>query len=101
MPANAQPEGYVTLANFAVRKNGTREVMVGGGYMSYSSGVNKDRVVPTTIEKVADQSKSPKDFVLYRVNVAKPLAAGEYAFILYNSQVKVVGYFAGGGDCLL
>jgi len=29
---------------------------------------------------------------------AKPLAAGEYAFILYNSQVKVVGYFAGGGD---
>ena len=98
VPSNAQPEGYVTLANFAVRKNGTREVQVGGGYMSYSSGVNKDRVMPTAVEKVADQSKAPKDFVLYRVNVSKPLAGGEYAFILYNSQVKVIGYFAGGAD---
>ncbi len=98
VPTNAQPEGYVTLASFAVRKNGTREVQVGGGYMSYSTGVNKDRVMPITVEKLPDQGKAPKDFVLYRVNVAKPLAAGEYAFILYNSQVKVVGYFLGGAD---
>lgn len=98
VPTNAQPEGYVTIANFAVRKNGTREVQVGGGYMSYSTGINKDRVMPITVEKLPDQGKAPKDFVLYRVNVGKPLAAGEYAFILYNSQVKVVGYFLGGAD---
>ncbi|MEJ1961466.1 MAG: hypothetical protein WDO56_07950 [Gammaproteobacteria bacterium] len=98
VPTNAQPEGYVTLANFAVRKNGTREVQVGGGYMSYSTGINKDRVMPITVEKLPDQSKAPKDFIIYRVNVAKPLAGGEYAFILYNSQVKVVGYFLSGAD---
>ncbi|MEJ0038538.1 MAG: hypothetical protein WDO68_21090 [Gammaproteobacteria bacterium] len=98
VPTNAQPEGYVTLASFAVRKNGTREVQVGGGYMSYSTGINKDRVMPITVEKAPDQGKAPKDFVLYRVSVSKPLAPGEYAFILYNSQVKVVGYFLGGAD---
>jgi hypothetical protein len=98
VPSNAQPESYFTIANFAVRKNGTREVLVGGGYMSYSSGVNKDRVVATTTEKEADQSKAPKGFILYRVNLRAPLAPGEYAFILYNSQVKVTGYFLGGAD---
>ncbi len=98
IPTNAQPDSYITLANFAVRKNDTREVMTGGGYMSYSSGVNKDRVVPVTTEKLPDQAKAPKDFILYKVSVTKPLAAGEYAFILYNSQVKVVGFFASGGD---
>ena len=98
VPSNAQPESYVTLANFAVRKNGTREVQVGGGYMSYSSGVNKDRVMPVTVEKLPDQGRAPKDFILYRVNVAKALEPGEYAFILYNSQVKVVGYFMSGAD---
>jgi hypothetical protein len=98
IPTNAQPESYVTLASFAVRKNGTREVLIGGGYMSYSTGVNKDRVMPTTTEKQPDQSKAPKGFILYRVNTNAPLAKGEYAFILYNSQVKVVGWFAGGAD---
>jgi hypothetical protein len=98
VPTNAQPESYVTLANFAIRKNGTREVQVGGGYMSYSTGVNKDRVMAIAVEKAPDQGKAPKGFILYRVNVSAPLPPGEYAFILYNSQVKVVGYFLGGGD---
>jgi len=98
MPTNAQPESYYTLAAMAVRKNGTREVLVGGGYMGYSTGVNKDRVMATTTDKVPDQSKAPKGFILYNVKVTAPLAAGEYAFILYNSQVKVIGFFASGAD---
>jgi hypothetical protein len=98
VPTNAQAESYVTVAEFAVRKNGTREVTVGGGYMSYSSGIAKDRVVPVNIEKAADQSRAPKDFVLYKVDVARALKGGEYAFILYNSQIKSVGFFASGND---
>lgn len=31
VPKNAQAAGYLTLANFAVRNNGTREVQMGGG----------------------------------------------------------------------
>lgn len=37
VPKNAQAQSYVTLVNLAIRRNGTREVMIGGGYMSYSA----------------------------------------------------------------
>lgn len=98
VPNNAQPESYVTLVNFVVRKNDSREVLVGGGYMSYSTGVHPDRIVPTTSEKLADQARAPKGFTLYRLATAKNLVPGEYAFVLYNSQVKVSGFFPTGGD---
>lgn len=98
VPNNAQVSSYVTLANFEVRKNGTREVLVGGGYISYSSGITKDRVVATTSEKAADQSKAPANFTVYDVKPVNPLKKGEYAFVVYSSAVRSVGYFATGMD---
>lgn len=98
VPENAQPESYYTLVNLAVRKNGTREIMVGGGYMSYSTGVANDRIMATVSEKIADQSAAPKDFVIYRIKTSSALPAGEYAVVLYNSQIRAVGYFASGLD---
>jgi hypothetical protein len=98
VPSNAQPESYFTLVNLAVRKNNSREIMVGGGYMSYSSGVATDRVVAAKSERMADQSAAPKDFITYRIKVASPLPPGEYAVVLYNSQVRTIGYFASGMD---
>jgi hypothetical protein len=98
VPENAQPESYYTLVNLAVRKNGTREIMVGGGYMSYSTGVANDRIIATVSEKVADQSTAPKDFVIYRIKTSSALPPGEYAVVLYNSQIRAVGYFASGLD---
>ncbi len=98
VPSNAQAESYFTLANFAVRNNGTREVLVGGGYMSYSSGIHRDRVVATTSARLPDQSRAPPGYTIYRIAVANPLAAGEYALVLYNSQVRVAGFFANGLD---
>jgi hypothetical protein len=72
--------------------------MVGGGYMSYSSGVAPDRVIATVSERLADQSGAPKGFITYRIKVATPLPAGEYAVVLYNSQIRTVGFFASGLD---
>lgn len=94
VPKNAQAAGYVTIANFAVRNNGTREVSTGGGYMSYSSGINKDRVVAITSEQLPDQSRAKEGFVLYKVKPEKPLGAGEYALIFYTAEVRVSGFFA-------
>jgi len=94
VPKNAQPQGYLTLANFAVRNNGTREVMTGGGYMSYSSGINKDRVVPVAQEALADQSRARDGFVLYRIKPERDLSPGEYALVLYTAEVRTVGFFA-------
>lgn len=94
VPKNAQPQGYLTLANFAVRKNDTREVQMGGGYMSYSTGINKDRVVPVVHEALADQSRAREGFVLYKIKPERDLPAGEYALVLYTAEVRTVGFFA-------
>lgn len=98
VPSNAQPDSYFTLVTLAVRKNNSREIMIGGGYMSYSSGVATDRVVATASERLADQSGAPKGFITYRIRVTSPLPPGEYAVVLYNSQIRTVGFFASGLD---
>lgn len=95
VPSNAQPESYFTVANFATRDNGTREVIVGGGYMSYSTGINKDRVVATSAEPLPDQSKAPKNHTLYAATVNAQLSTGEYALIFYNSQFRSAGFVPG------
>ncbi len=98
VPENAQPESYLTLANFAVRRNNNREVMIGGGYISYSTGITADRIVETRGERLADQSRAPKGYIMYSVAVIQPLKPGEYALVTYNSEVKVTGWFASGSD---
>lgn len=94
VPENAQPTSYLTLASFAVRTNGTREVMVGGGYGSYSTGITPDRIVQTTAEKVESQDGCPTGFILYRVKPARALVPGEYGLVVNNSQYQVAGFFA-------
>lgn len=93
VPKNAQPDSYMTLANFAVRRNNSREVLMGGGYMSYSSGIHPDRIMPVTFEKIEDQSRATKDFVIYKLTPKSPLIPGEYAVVLYTSEVRTVGFF--------
>lgn len=98
IPERAQPQSYFTLASFAIRDNGSREVVVGGGVFSYSTGVHKDRVIASTAVREPNQSGAAQGFVLYRISPDQPLQPGEYALILYNSQVPVQGFFVGGVD---
>jgi hypothetical protein len=100
VPNQAQPDSYLTLASFAVRKNESREVMIGGGYMSYSSGIHRDRVVDTVSEKAADQSKAQKGFTIYKLTPKRALAAGEYAVILYTGEMHglVSAWFTSTGN---
>ena len=90
VPENAQPESYITLASLATRKNGTREVSIGGGFMSYTSGIHKDRVIAINTELLEDQSRAREDFLLYRVNPQSALVAGEYAVVLYTSRFRLL-----------
>jgi hypothetical protein len=100
VPNQAQPESYLTLASFAVRRNNSREVMIGGGYMSYSTGIHPDRVVAVSSEKTPDQSKAQKGFTIYKITPARPLANGEYAVILYTGEMHglVSTWFTGTGN---
>lgn len=94
VPKNAQASNYLTLANFEVRKNDTREVLTGGGYMSYSSGIHKNRVVPIRTEALADQSAAREGFVLHKITPEQPMKAGEYALVLYTGEMRTAGFFA-------
>lgn len=94
VPKNAQAPNYLTLASFVVRKNGNREVSTGGGYMSYSSGIHKDRVVAIQSEALSDQSRAREGFVLYKVKPEAPLEKGEYALVLYTGELRTAGFFA-------
>ena len=94
VPKNAQAPNYLTLANFVIRDNGNREVLVGGGFMSYSSGIHKDRVIPVKTEALPNQSRAREGFILYKVTPEKELAKGEYALVLYTGELRVAGFFA-------
>jgi hypothetical protein len=100
VPDQAQAESYFMLASFAVRRNNSREVLIGGGYMSYSSGVHPDRVVALENEKAADQSRAADGFTIYRLTPAAPLAPGEYAVILYTGEMHgmVSAWFSTQGN---
>ncbi|MFC0348837.1 hypothetical protein [Undibacterium danionis] len=94
VPKNAQAPNYLTLASFVVRDNGNREVLIGGGFLSYSSGIHKDRVIPVKTEALPNQSKAREGFILYKVTPEKELAKGEYALVLYTGELRVAGFFA-------
>lgn len=100
VPDQAQPESYLTLASFAVRPNKSREVLIGGGFMSYSSGIHPDRIVAVTSEKAKDQTKAQKGFTIYQVTPTSALAPGEYAVILYTGELQglVGAWFTGTGN---
>lgn len=100
VPNQAQVESYLTLASFAVRPNGSREVMVGGGYMSYSSGIHPDRIIAVDSVKLDDQTKAQKGFTIYKVTPRRPLNPGEYAVILYTGEMQslVNAWFTGTGN---
>jgi len=100
VPSQAQPQSYLTLASLAVRRNNTREVMIGGGYMSYSSGITSDRIIAVDTQPAADQSKAQRGFVIYRITPTNPLKAGEYALVLYTGEMQrlVSAWFAASGN---
>lgn len=100
VPNQAQVESYLTIASFAVRGNNSREVLIGGGFMGYSSGIHPDRIIAVTTTKLEDQSRAQSGFTLYRVTPAKPLAPGEYAVILYTGEMQslVSMWFSSAGN---
>lgn len=92
-PANVQPQGLFTLARFEPRRNGTREILIGGGYMSFSTGVSADRVVAMTVVEARDQRNRPAGTMLYELTPTAALPAGEYALIVQGNQQQQTGAF--------
>lgn len=84
-PSNVQPQGMITLAHFENRGN-VREILVGGGYMSYSTGIHPDRIIAVTMTPASSQSGAPSGMTLYTVTPNAPLVAGEYALVVMGQM---------------
>ncbi len=95
IPEGASAKSYVALARMEPRKNKSREVVIGGGYLSYSTGIIPERLRDIKLEELADQSKAPENFILYKVALVKELKAGEYALVLSTGQIGTFGFFGG------
>ncbi len=92
-PNNIQPQGLFTIARFEPRRNGSREVLIGGGYMSYSSGIHADRVVQVNVAQAPNQRGAPDGTILYQLTPVTPLVSGEYALIVSTNQPGAGGVF--------
>lgn len=85
VPSNVQPQGVVILASFETRGN-TRQVLVGGGYMSWSTGIHPDRVIAVSMEPAG--GSAPAGHTMYRITPTGPLARGEYALVVATGQMQ-------------
>ena len=92
VPSNVQPQGVVILAHFEARR-GVREVLVGGGYMSWSTGIHPDRVIAVTMEPAG--GSAPAGFTMYRIRPNAELWPGEYALVVANQQQQGYGGIPG------
>jgi len=85
LPSNVQPSSVLALARLGERPNGSREILIGGGYMSFSAGLPKDRNVPINIEKAADQSEAPEGYELFEITPGTSLLSAEYSFMVVKA----------------
>ena len=92
VPSNVQPQGVVVLAHFEAR-NGVREVLVGGGYMSWSTGIHPDRIIQVTMEPAG--GSAPAGHSLYTVRPNAELFPGEYALVVAGQMQQGYGGIPG------
>jgi len=97
LPDNVEISSIVALALLAERENGTREILIGGGFMSFSQGLPKERNMKIAYEKTADQSGAPEGYEIYRIKPAMTLKPGEYAFMVSKPAGGTMGPIAGAG----
>lgn len=78
IPQAQQPASCVAVISFAVRSNDTREVLIGGGVVSFSSGIHPDRLRALTFTPLADQKDAKEGFIIYKAVLKAPLEPGEF-----------------------
>lgn len=95
LPNNVEVSSITALALLAQRSNGSREILIGAGYISMSQGLPSDRNMRLAFDKAADQSGAPEGYEIYRIRSAEPLRPGEYAFMVHKPGGGEMGAFAG------
>lgn len=97
LPNNVEVSSVLAFALLGERSNGTREILIGGGFLGISQGLPQDRNVRITYDKAADQSGAPEGYEIYRIKPAESLKPGEYAFMVHKPSGGEMGPLAGAG----
>ena len=98
LPNNVEVSSVVALGLLGERGNGTREILIGGGFMAISQGLPKDHNIRITFDKTEDQSDAPEGYEIYRIKPTEPLKPrGEYAFMVSKNSGGALGAL-GGAD---
>jgi hypothetical protein len=84
LPGDINPSDSIVLVKLSV-KSDRREISTGSGRIGFSSGINKDDLLPISIDELPARTTSGLSQKTYRVNVVKPLPSGEYAVVLQNA----------------
>jgi len=84
LPSDINPSDSIVLVKLSV-KSDRREISVASGRIGVSSGINKDDMLPISIDELPAKTTSALSLKTYRVNVVKPLRSGEYAILLQNT----------------
>jgi len=95
VPTNSSPESNVTLTRWEPRRNGTREILVAGGFMSLSEGFPKERIMPVEFSKMTNQSRAPRGYTLFEMRTRTSLEPGEYAVVVTSSGPSAMGAMMG------
>jgi hypothetical protein len=84
LPSDINPSDSIVLVKLSV-KSDRREISVASGRIGVSSGINKDDMLPISIDELPTKTISGLPYKTYRVNVVKPLPSGEYAVMFQNT----------------
>ena len=84
LPGDINPSDSIVLVKLKV-KSDRREISVASGRIGVSTGIDKDDLLPISIDELPTKTTSGLSLKTYRVNVVKPLPSGEYAVVLQNT----------------
>lgn len=84
LPGDINPSDSILLVKLSV-KSDRREISTGSGRIGFSSGINKDDMLPISIDELPTKTTSGLSYKTYRVNCVKTLPSGEYALVLHNA----------------
>lgn len=92
IPQAQQPASFAAVISFAVRSNDTREVLIGGGVVSFSSGIHPDRLRALTFTPLPDQKNAKEGFVIYKAVLKAPLEPGEFGLGMEGAHAGVYDF---------
>jgi len=84
VPGDINPSDSIVLVKLKV-KSDRREISVASGRIGISTGIDREDMLPISIDELPTKTTSGLSYRTYRINCIKTLPSGEYAVVLQNA----------------